>query len=68
MSAEKIDITKVGDIIQDFSNKKIEILSTEGYSLWENSYKSEQTFNRVFSSISKSFSQELARRENQQAG
>lgn len=63
MSTEKIDITKVEKVIQDFSNKRIEVISREGFILWGSTYKNEQTFSKVFSKISKLFSEELQRRD-----
>lgn len=62
----KVDITRVGEIIQDFQNKRIEIKSKEGFCMWQQVYKSEDTFNRAFREISKKFSEELIRRIVQQ--
>ncbi len=61
----KIDITLVGGVVQDFTNKKIEVLSKEGFLVWQNSYASEDSFNRTFRAIYKKFSQELQRRESE---
>lgn len=59
----QVDITKVGEIIQDFSNKSIEIKSKEGFSMWRQNYRSEEAFNRAFREINKKLSEELIRRE-----
>lgn len=58
----KIDISKVYEIVQDFQNKRIEIKSKEGFSMWQQTYRSEDTFNRAFREISKKFSEELIKR------
>ncbi|MBW6487528.1 hypothetical protein [Sulfurimonas sp.] len=62
----QVDITKVGKVIQDFSNKCIEIKSKEGFSMWKQNYKSKEVFNRAFRKIDKKFSEELKRREKEQ--
>lgn len=68
MKKLKIDIKRVGEIIQDFQNKYIEIKSKEGFYMWQKRYTSEDTFNRVFREISKQFSEELIRRELNRQG
>ena len=65
MDTIKVDITRVGNIIHDFTNKKIEILTKEGYSLWEKTYVSEQNMNRAFNKLNKAFFNELQRRKNE---
>lgn len=61
----QIDITRVGEIVQDFNNKQIEIRSAEGYSMWQRKYTSEDAFKRAFREIYKKFSEELTRRSAQ---
>lgn len=58
----KVDIKQVDKIVHDYSNKKIEIFTKEGYSMWSNIYQNEKNFNKVLSAISKEFSKELQRR------
>lgn len=60
----KIDISQVGSICQDFTNKKIKIFDKNNYCIWERSYSNENTFNRVFRDISKLFNIELKRRDS----
>jgi len=60
-----IDITQVGGIVQDFTNKRIRVLSKNNFCMWENTYQSEEAFNKAFSQIHKKFYKELERRENE---
>lgn len=62
-SAMQVDITKVSEIIQDFSNKCIEIKSKEGFSMWKQNYRSEEAFDRACREIGRKFSEELKKRE-----
>jgi hypothetical protein len=62
-----VDITRVGSIVQDFTNKRIEIMNKEGYSVWQQKYTNEQTFNRAWNEISKKFSEEVKRRGSLQS-
>ena len=64
----KVDITFAGSVVQDFTNKKIEVLNKEGFPIWQNSYKSADSFNRTFRTISKQFVQEVSRREIENYG
>lgn len=61
----KIDITRVGAIHQDFTRRTIKVLSKQNYVMWENSYQSEEAFNKVFKVIMKKFDLELKRREKE---
>lgn len=61
----QVDITKVEAIHQDFTNRKIRVLDKYNFCMWKNSYTNEKTFNKVFSEISRKFSAELRRRENE---
>jgi hypothetical protein len=61
----KVDITQVGAIHQDFTNKRIRVLSKRNFCMWENTYQSEEAFNKAFNAIYKKFSAELARREKE---
>jgi len=61
----KIDIKNVGCIQQDFTNRTIRVLDKNTYCIWEQSYNSEDTFNRVFREVMKRFDAELHRREKE---
>lgn len=61
----KIDIKDVGAIHQDFTNRTIRVLNKRNFCMWENSYQSEEYFNKVFREISQKFYAELARREKE---
>ena len=61
----QIDITEVGAIQQDFTNKTIRVLSKHNYCMWENSYQSEEAFNKAFNQMHKKFNKELERRESE---
>lgn len=61
----KIDIKEVGALHQDFTNKRIRILSKQNFCMWENTYQSEKAFNKSFNEIYKKFNEELERRENE---
>jgi len=58
----QVDIKLVQEIIQDFTNKTIEIRDKQGHRIWFNSYTSETTFNKVYRTLSQKFSIELKRR------
>lgn len=60
--AVQVDISYVYKIIQDYSNKQIEVKNKERVCLWEQKYSSESTFNKAFREINKKFSIELKRR------
>jgi len=59
----EVDIKLVHEIIQDFTNKSIEIKDKQGHIIWFNSYTSEVSFNRVSRTLSQRFTAELQRRE-----
>ena len=58
-----IDITQVCGIVQDFTNKRIRVLSKQTYVMWEQTYTSNEAFNKAFREMSKKFYKELERRE-----
>ena len=60
-----IDIKDVGGIVQDFTNKRIKVLSKQAYLMWEQTYISEEAFDKAFRAMSRKFSAELQRRENE---
>lgn len=59
----QVDISHVHEIIQDYSNRQIEIRNREGICLWRQKYSSVESFNKAFREMNKRLYEELKRRE-----
>jgi len=55
----------VGALHQDFTSKTLRVLNKLTYPIWERRFESEESFNKTFSYLSKTFSQELLKRESE---
>lgn len=65
---EKIDFSRVGEIIHDFNNKKITIRTKEHFCMAESVYASEAAFFHAGRQLQKRFAEELERREKEAQG